>query len=160
MQQPPPGYSVQVPMAGPAPGVSYGGRFARFVAYLIDGFVMALIIGVFYALGGLLIAAGSRGESGAFVMAGSIVVLVGILVGMAWKPWWWSHGGQTPGYKVMGLRVVRERDGGPIGGGQAVGRLLGYVVSAIFYLGFIWILFDARSQGWHDKLAGTVVIGA
>jgi uncharacterized RDD family membrane protein YckC len=41
---------------------------------------------------------------------------------------------------------------------QAVGRLLGYVVSSILYLGFIWILFDERRQGWHDKLAGTVVI--
>ena len=28
----------------------------------------------------------------------------------------------------------------------------------IFDLGFIWILFDSKRQGWHDKLAGTVVI--
>jgi uncharacterized RDD family membrane protein YckC len=38
-------------------------------------------------------------------------------------------------------------------------RLLCYFVSALpFYLGFLWAAFDRRKQGWHDKIAGTVVI--
>ena len=159
MQQPPPGYYAQPPMTGPAPGIEWGSRLGRFIAYFVDGFVMALVIGVFYAIGGVAIAAGASGESGALAMVGAVIVLAGIVVGVAWKPWWWTHGGQTPGYRMMGLRIVRERDGGPITTGQAIGRLLSYIVSAFFYLGFIWILFDARRQGWHDKLAGTVVIG-
>jgi uncharacterized RDD family membrane protein YckC len=28
----------------------------------------------------------------------------------------------------------------------------------VFFLGFIWVAFDKRKQGWHDKIAGTVVI--
>ncbi|MHB8892355.1 MAG: RDD family protein [Candidatus Limnocylindrales bacterium] len=160
MHQPPPGYYAQPPMTGPAPCIEWGSRLGRFIAYLVDGFVMALVIGVFYAIGGVVIAAGVSGESGALAMVGAVIMLAGIVVGVAWKPWWWTHGGQTPGYRMMGLRVVREQDGGPITTGQAIGRLLGYIISAFFYLGFIWILFDARRQGWHDKLAGTVVIGA
>jgi uncharacterized RDD family membrane protein YckC len=40
-----------------------------------------------------------------------------------------------------------------------VGRYLGYFVSAIpLFLGLIWVGIDGRKQGWHDKLAGTVVI--
>jgi len=45
--------------------------------------------------------------------------------------------------------------------GQAIGRYLAYFVSALVLgLGFIWIAFDTRKQGWHDKLAGTVVVRA
>jgi uncharacterized RDD family membrane protein YckC len=40
-----------------------------------------------------------------------------------------------------------------------VARYLGYYVSTLVIgLGFLWIAFDARKQGWHDKIAGTVVI--
>jgi len=40
-----------------------------------------------------------------------------------------------------------------------IGRYFGYYVSGlILALGFIWIAFDKRKQGWHDKLAGTLVI--
>ena len=34
----------------------------------------------------------------------------------------------------------------------------GVFVSLVFSLGYIWILIDQHRQGWHDKLAGTVVI--
>ena len=61
--------------------------------------------------------------------------------------------------RVFRLRVVRDRDGGPISGGQASLRLLGYWVNGIvFYIGFAWILIDARRRGWHDLIASTVVI--
>ena len=51
------------------------------------------------------------------------------------------------------LRVVRDRDGGPVGGGQALLRLVGYWISqAVFYLGFAWILIDSRRRGWADLL--------
>lgn len=40
-----------------------------------------------------------------------------------------------------------------------IGRYLGYFVSMLFLgLGCIWVAFDSRKQGWHDKLAGTVVV--
>jgi uncharacterized RDD family membrane protein YckC len=38
-------------------------------------------------------------------------------------------------------------------------RWVGYIISAAgICLGFIWIIFDRKKQGWHDKIAGTVVI--
>jgi uncharacterized RDD family membrane protein YckC len=47
----------------------------------------------------------------------------------------------------------------PASAGQLIGRYFGYYVSMIpFMLGLIWVGIDARKQGWHDKLAGTVVI--
>jgi uncharacterized RDD family membrane protein YckC len=159
LQPPPPGaYVPPVYQPGPAPGIRYSGFLARFFAYVIDGFLVGIVVGVPSAFGITLLAVSIDGQRSSMALVGFIVVLLASLVGIAYKPWMWSHGGQTIGYKLMNLRVVRERDGGPISGGQAVGRLLGYIISGIFYLGYIWILFDARRQGWHDKLASTVVI--
>jgi uncharacterized RDD family membrane protein YckC len=72
------------------------------------------------------------------------------------------HGatGRTPGKMFFGLQVV-SADGTPISFGIAFLRAVGYLVSNllfIFPLGFIWAAFDKRKQGWHDKIAGTVVI--
>ena len=55
--------------------------------------------------------------------------------------------------------VVRDSDGGKISGAQAFVRMLGmWVSAAVFYIGYIWIFIDARRRGWHDLIAGTVVI--
>ena len=68
--------------------------------------------------------------------------------------------GMTPGKKMMGLRVVRQETGDIPGFGLMLLReFIGRPLSALFLgLGFLWALFDKNSQGWHDKLAGTVVI--
>ncbi len=70
------------------------------------------------------------------------------------------HGttGRTPGKMLLGLQVL-SADGTPISFGIAFLRAVGYLVSgALFNIGFIWVAFDKRKQGWHDKIAGTVVI--
>jgi uncharacterized RDD family membrane protein YckC len=69
------------------------------------------------------------------------------------------HGttGRTPGKMLLGLQVV-SADGTMITFGTAFLRTVGYFISFIYLLGFIWAAFDKRKQGWHDKIAGTVVI--
>ncbi len=60
--------------------------------------------------------------------------------------------------RLTGLRVVGT-DGRPIGLGAAVLRWVGIVISAaVVLLGLVWVAIDQRKQGWHDKLAGTVVL--
>jgi uncharacterized RDD family membrane protein YckC len=71
----------------------------------------------------------------------------------------WMKWQATPGKMAMKVRIVDARTGLPPTLGQCVGRYLGYYLSSIpLLLGFLWIAFDARKQGWHDKLAGTVVV--
>jgi len=71
----------------------------------------------------------------------------------------WIYRQATPGKMVISARIVDARTGGKPGTGQLIGRYLGYYVSIIpFLLGLIWVAFDPRKQGWHDKLAGTVVV--
>lgn len=65
----------------------------------------------------------------------------------------------TPGKMAVSAKVVDAKTGHAASKGQLIGRYLAYYLSIIpFFLGFIWVAFDRRKQGWHDKLAGTVVI--
>lgn len=68
-------------------------------------------------------------------------------------------GGQTAGMRILGIYIVRV-DGRPFSMKQALLRhLIGYPLStAAFFLGFLWMLWDPRQQGWHDKLARTIVV--
>ena len=71
----------------------------------------------------------------------------------------WVYKSATPGKLMTSLTIVDAKTGGKPSTGQFIGRYLAYYLSAIpLCLGFIWIAFDKRKQGWHDKLAGTVVI--
>jgi uncharacterized RDD family membrane protein YckC len=65
----------------------------------------------------------------------------------------------TPGKLLLGCLVVDARSGRTVGTGQALLRYLGYIVSALpLGLGFVWIAFDRRKQGFHDKIARTCVV--
>ncbi len=71
----------------------------------------------------------------------------------------WLYKQATPGKMAVSARVVDAKTGNTLTVGQSIGRYLGYYVSAIpLGLGLIWVAFDPKKQGWHDKLAGTVVI--
>ena len=60
---------------------------------------------------------------------------------------------------LLKLQVVNAKSMGALTGWQAIGRYVGYMISmVVLLLGFFWIAFDQRKQGWHDKLAGTLVI--
>jgi uncharacterized RDD family membrane protein YckC len=61
--------------------------------------------------------------------------------------------------EVMGLRVVRAIDGGPIDVRTAIVRMVGFYINGMaFDLGFAWVAFEPRKRGWHDMMADTVVI--
>jgi uncharacterized RDD family membrane protein YckC len=71
----------------------------------------------------------------------------------------WIYKSATPGKMATKLTIVDAKTGGKPSTGQFIGRYLGYYVSMLpFFLGIIWVGIDKRKQGWHDKLAGTVVL--
>ena len=73
----------------------------------------------------------------------------------------WIYRSATPGKMVTKTRIVDAATGGEPSARQCIVRYLGYFVS-IFgcFGGFFWIAVDRRKQGWHDKIAGTVVVRA
>ena len=73
---------------------------------------------------------------------------------------WTRYDGQTPGKRLMNIRVVKI-DGTEITDIDAAIRYFGYTVNSFLMgLGWLWALIDDRNQGWHDKLATTVVVKA
>lgn len=71
----------------------------------------------------------------------------------------WSYKQATPGKMLLKTVIVDARTGGRPTTKQFVIRYLGYFLSAAAVgLGFFWVIWDKKKQGWHDKLAGTVVL--
>jgi uncharacterized RDD family membrane protein YckC len=138
---------------GATPGGASGPRagfWARFGAVLIDGIIVAIVPIVIIIIGAVV-------GSGALMAVGYIV---GILFGIFYEVYF--HGGatgQTPGKKMLGIRVIDFATGGPIGYGRAFLRLIGrYISGLICYLGYLWMLWDKEKQCWHDKMANDVVV--
>jgi uncharacterized RDD family membrane protein YckC len=150
-------WTAPEPTPGPAPGVEFADPGARLVGYIIDiviNFVIVLVLAVI----GVLLAV-------TLPILAVVPFLAVIIIPLIYFPYFWSRegpsNGQTPGMKQMGIRVVRDTDGGPITIGPAILRLIGYWVSGfVFYLGYIWIFIDKRRRGWFDLIAGTVVVKA
>jgi uncharacterized RDD family membrane protein YckC len=71
----------------------------------------------------------------------------------------WIRRQATPGKMAISARVVDATTGHPPSTRQLVGRYVGYFISGFpLFLGFLWVAWDRRKQGWHDKIANTVVI--
>jgi len=71
----------------------------------------------------------------------------------------WAYRQATPGKMAISARIVDARTGAAPTTRQLVIRYLGYYVSTLpLLLGLLWVAFDPRKQGWHDKMAGTVVV--
>ena len=71
----------------------------------------------------------------------------------------WVYKSATPGKMALGLKIVDAETGIQPSTSSLILRYLAYYVSIIpLLLGLIWVGIDKRKQGWHDKIAGTVVI--
>lgn len=66
--------------------------------------------------------------------------------------------GQTPGKKMLGIRLVREATGQPLGFGAAFLRRLCHALDGICCVGFLWPLWDDKRQTFADKVTGSVVV--
>jgi len=165
----PPAPPLPQPGGYPAPQsygqVTYGGFWIRLVAYIIDAviiFIPTFVIGLVIGLIAAASAGAANNSSNANAIAGSgasvVVDLIAFVITVGYFVYFWGKG-QTIGMRVFHLRVADAVTGQPIGYGRAALRYLGYIISAIVcYIGLIWAAFDGRKQGWHDKIANTVVL--
>jgi len=130
----------------------YAGFWQRAVALLIDWLIVVVIAMpiIVVSFGADYFSLDPVRRSGDLVIA----ALVGALI-----IGFWRYCGATPGKLAVGIKIIDAATGGAPTTMRLVIRLLCYFVSALpFCLGFLWAAFDRRKQGWHDKIAGTVVI--
>lgn len=93
------------------------------------------------------------------LIAGPADVLLSVVFPAIAVIWFWAARQATPGKMAISARIVDAKTGGVPSTGQLIGRYLGYFVSIVpLFLGILWVGLDRRKQGWHDKLAGTVVV--
>jgi len=134
--------------------IEYGGFWIRVIAALIDS---ALLIALTLPL--LLWIYGESYLNTEQLIAGPADLLLSWIVPAIAVIIFWHYRSATPGKMVTKLKIIDACSGGPPSTGQLIGRYLGYYVSTIpLALGLLWVAFDDRKQGWHDKLAGTVVV--
>lgn len=101
----------------------------------------------------------SRLLAQANVVPGPVTILIRWVLPAAAIILFWIFRDATPGKMAVSARVVDANTGASLSTGQSIGRYFAYYVSLIpLFLGFVWVAFDSRKQGWHDKLAGTVVV--
>jgi len=132
----------------------YVGFWARVAASLVDTVLLCIIL---YPV--LTMIYGREYWTSASLIRGPAdLVLQWVLPPLAIIAFWIARQA-TPGKMLIGAKIVDAETGAPLTRGQAIGRYLGYYVSLFgLGLGFFWVGWDKRKQGWHDKLAGTVVI--
>lgn len=134
--------------------IEYAGFWIRVGAALIDTLLILIIIGPLLTL----IYGKDYWIGEAFFYGFWDLVLSYIFPAIAVVVFW-SYQSATPGKIALKLRIVDAKTGGKPTTGQLIGRYLGYYLSLIpLGLGIIWVGIDKKKQGWHDKVAGTVVI--
>jgi uncharacterized RDD family membrane protein YckC len=138
--------------------IGYSGIVTRAIAFAIDALVIqfvAIAVAGTFALILSVVSPSDRFDS--------VIVAVGTVAYVLWLVGYfvvfWSTTGQTPGNRLLEIRVCRAADGELIGLGAALVRFAGIILAAIpLFAGFIPILLNDRRRGLQDMLAGTVVV--
>lgn len=147
----------------------YVGFWARFLAMFIDNlWVSIVLVLVLLAVFGedfmaMMTAppANSAEMVGAATQGAAGSILVQLLLPAVLIVGFWIWKSATPGKMVISAKIVDAKTLGEPSTGQLIVRYIGYFISAfVFCLGFLWVAIDKRKQGWHDKMAGTLVIKA
>ena len=157
---PPPGQYGGAPYGAPgygtAPAAAYASWIQRVGAYLIDGLVLL----PFYILAAV---AGHSTDSATGVTSLNIFFPIFYLLAIALWGYnrWFQAGktGQSWGKKVLGIRLVSEETGQPLGTAMAFVRDLAHFVdSVICDIGYLFPLWDVKKQTLADKIVKTIVI--
>jgi len=153
--------------AGSAAEPRYVGFWARFLAFLIDNLWVTILLAfvVMATIGDEFMAYVAMVSDGSMEMAdmptrgAGVSILTNLLLPAILIVGFWVWKSATPGKMVISAEIVDAKSLGKPSTGQLIVRYIGYFISAFaFGLGFLWVAFDPRKQGWHDKIAGTLVV--
>lgn len=132
----------------------YAGFWIRVWASVIDSILVLIII-----LPVLRVVYGESYWADERMIKGPVDFLLSFVAPAIAIVVFWISRQATPGKMAIAAQIVDAKTGGKPSNGQLIARYAGYYLAAIpLFIGLIWVAFDPRKQGWHDKLAGTVVI--
>lgn len=140
---------------------SYAGFAKRLIAFVLDSMLVRIGIGMFFFRINLITL--YYGHDGwdishhLLFRHGLVVELITMAYFVFCESSTWQA---TLGKKLLGMKVVNEQYGRLSVKDAVIRFLTKYLSAAVLLLGYIWIIFDPKKQGWHDKIAGTYVIEA
>ncbi len=139
-------------------GVIVIGFGRRLTANLIDAvfvFLVTFFVASVVGFAGLLFKVLKANNNLPFY---ELMVVTGLITSVIYYVGFWVSSGQTIGKFITGIKVSKA-DGTRLSWGSAILRYIGYLISAVaLSIGFLWLAFDKKRQGWHDKMAGTLVV--
>ena len=133
----------------------YAGFWLRVCAWLVDTILLLLITGpLTFAVYGMAYLDENKG-----FVAGPADVFISYVMPFVLTIFFWRAKQATPGKMLLSIKILDAETRMPMSIGQSIGRYFAYIPSAlVLMLGFFWIGWDERKQGWHDKLAGSIVV--
>jgi uncharacterized RDD family membrane protein YckC len=152
------GLDSRLSVRGPtSPATPFAGVASRGVALVVDAFAIVAATAIVGGAASLVAAVvgGLRPEW----LAEALLSLATLAIAAGYFSLFWHTAGQTPGMRLMGVRVLSRRNDGRPTFGQAILRTIGLALAIIpCFLGFVPALFDSRRRALPDYLAGTVVV--
>lgn len=151
----PPPYGAPAGYGQPGWDAPVTGDYASWLQR-VGGYVLDYLVLVpFYILAAVGVGIGGGG--------GALVAVVGYLGAFIFGLWntifRQGNTGCSLGKEWVGIKLVRENDGQPIGPGMTFVRGLAHILDALpFGIGFLWPLWDRKRQTFADKVCGTVVV--
>jgi uncharacterized RDD family membrane protein YckC len=132
--------------------IEYAGFWRRVAASLIDSILLIIVLALLAIPLGFIGMPVMGGGRGGMILLNYVFPMV-IVVAL------WLRFGATPGKQLLDCVIVDARTGRPLTTGQAILRYFGYYLSMLpLCLGFLWVAWSPRKQGFHDYIATTVVI--
>ncbi|MEV6277054.1 RDD family protein [Nocardia sp. NPDC051832] len=159
-------------------GAAYAGWAARVGAALLDGLIVGIPVGILFALAFTMgidpgdsrlvlkndgtfeptTVGGGIDEVGIALIASAVLVSFAGSVFLIYRE---GAVGQTPGKALLGIRLISESTGRPMGFWAALGRKFCHIVDALpCYVGYLFPLWDAKRQTLADKITSSVVVRA
>ena len=134
--------------------VRYMGFWIRFLASIIDSiWLLLLTLALGFMIYGAIYFESSK------LYQGWADIFISYVLPFILTILFWYFKSATPGKMILGMKIVDAKTMEKPSTGKLVGRYLSYYISMIpLCLGFFWVAWDPKKQGWHDKIAGTLVI--
>ena len=140
-----------------SPASPFAGVASRGAALVVDAF--AIVAGTALVGGAASLVAAVVGGVRPDWLAQTLLSLATVAITVGYFVVFWQTAGQTPGMRLMGVRVLSTRHDGRLTVWQALLRTIGLALAIIpCFLGFLPALFDSRRRALPDYLAGTVVV--
>ena len=133
--------------------IRYAGFWSRTFATVIDSI---WLYGIIYTILWFLIGPDIFNPDASYTMTQFIIEwVIPLIVVMAF----WIVKSATPGKMLFQMRIVDAESFQPVSPARLLVRYLAYFISMLpLGLGFLWVAWDKKKQGWHDKIARTVIV--